>query len=233
MNQPLLYQGLEISYQSDLVCLDDLWQAHCAPIKQRPLIWSKEPHTQELLRNVSSNYRLVFSTTPEGVNQTWASPEIALLYAQFLGDDCYNWVKTSFALDVNTLPSEITKALNSSNQPLALSRRALVAIGWTTPIIATIALSQRAQAQISRADEDDDSGGDNDGNVNTGGGGDDSNLDSDVTNFIAEQSARCQPGVNFTDTQSFSETVNGQTSTVVVTVVCDDGVFSSTVEQIQ
>lgn len=237
MSQKILsYQGLPIGQQPEtfLINLTDLWQASCGSSKQKPLVWLNLESTQKLLKDLAQFRPVVETKNEQGKLNTWGRQELALAYAHFLGDDCYQWALTNLNCE-NFRAKKIVEAyLQKQSQPQQVSRRALIAAGWTIPIVATVALNQAAMAQVSPGtpgtDDNLPSDGNTGGSSSGGGGGDD--LESQAQSFIDEQRARCGPEDTFTSSQSFVETVNGETRGFRVFVSCDAGQFSFTRETI-
>ncbi|HHP7243709.1 MAG TPA: hypothetical protein ACFE0H_03380 [Elainellaceae cyanobacterium] len=186
----LTYQGLFIDYQpsTGLVCLTDLWQAQCSPTKQRPLAWMRLGATQTILKQIADCaqvepvlaewHHLQKSQHPyiwgipgvletvehDGTLRTYASRDLATVYAQFLAPECYQWAVESLDQDLQWVEAWVNAQIESdaNNRQTKLTRRAVIAAGWSIPIVTTLALNQQALAQVSPGVDDDDDGLDDD-----------------------------------------------------------------------
>ena len=179
---PLTYQGLLIEYHAatGLICLTDLWQAQCAPTSQRPLAWVRLEATQKLLNRLAQQAGVeplyaerqrqghaaeqlivavpdrLETTEADGNLRTYATTELAVVYARYLGAECYEWALANL-VEGAALAEQWARQqarVDTQTQRTALTRRAVLAAGWTIPVVTTLALSQRAAAQVSAGHTD-------------------------------------------------------------------------------
>ena len=173
----LSYQGLSIEYlpATGLVCLTDLWRAQCSPASQRPLAWVRLEATQKLLQRLTQQTGVdpllskrqrpgqepeqlimaipgILETTEEdGDLRTYATSDLAVVYARYIAPECYDWALANLA--EGTALVEQWSALQSQAQlqerRKGFTRRAVIAAGWSIPVVTTLGLQPRAAAQIS------------------------------------------------------------------------------------
>jgi hypothetical protein len=173
----LSYQGLPIEYHpvTGLVCLTDLWRAQCSPASQRPLAWVRLEATQKLLKRLARQSGVdplwserqhpgqeikrliaeipgILETNEEDSDlRTYATSNLVVVYAYYLAPECYEWALANLA--EGTALVEQWSALQSETQlqerRKAFTRRAVLAAGWSIPVVSALALNQRAAAQIS------------------------------------------------------------------------------------
>ena len=170
----LYYQGLLIHRQADtgLACLTDLWKAQGSPAKNRPLAWMCLEATQELLKRlveqtgadpiwserkqkahpsepIITEIPGLLETIREGGELlTYASTELAVVYARFLSVECYEWVLANLVEgsedEANYL--EHVEARAKAKRQREFSRRALIAAGWAVPVVLGVGLSKVSSA---------------------------------------------------------------------------------------
>jgi hypothetical protein len=171
-----LYQGQTIHRQSEtgLICLTDLWQIQGSIFEKTPLDWVRLETTQKLLKGLvepnetvvvwseseakgqsSANEPLiaevpgVLEVTQEG-NELWtyATEELAVVYARFLSVDCYEWALENLVegdqQEADYLESVETRT--KARRQKEFSRRALIAAGWAVPVVLSVGLQQKAMA---------------------------------------------------------------------------------------
>ncbi len=177
----LVYQGLPIEYHTatGLICLTDLWQAQCATTQQRPLAWVRLEATQKLLsqllaqtgaeplysewqRSGQAPQQLIVAipdlletTEVDGNLRTYAALELAVVYARYLAPECYQWALANLA--EGSLVEQWVRQqgqVETQSRREAMTRRAVIAAGWTIPVVTTLALSKRAAAQVSAGHSD-------------------------------------------------------------------------------
>src|SRR5262249_5479990 len=79
---------------------------------------------------------------------TYATPELAIVYARFLSAECYEWALTTLVEDREENANHIGQVEEATSEDaIQLSRRrALISVGWTMPIIVGITLPHKALA---------------------------------------------------------------------------------------
>lgn len=178
----LIYQGLPIKRHqaTGLISLTDLWQAQCAPTQQRPLAWVRLEATQKLLKHLAGQTgieplyaerqrsgqaaeRLIMAI-PDGLEtletdgdlQTYATLELAVVYARYLSADCYEWALANLveAPHLAEQWQRVQTQAERQTERRSMTRRAVIAAGWAIPVVTTLGLSQRAAAQVSAGHTD-------------------------------------------------------------------------------
>ena len=173
----LSYQGLPIEYHpaTGLVCLTDLWSAQCSPACKRPLAWVRLEATQKLLKQLAQQTgfeplwskrqhpgqepeRLIVviptileTIELDGELRTYATTDLTVVYACYLAPECYEWALVNLAQGTALVELWFAQQSQSELQKRrkAFSRRAVIAAGWSIPVVTALALNQRAAAQIS------------------------------------------------------------------------------------
>jgi hypothetical protein len=171
-----LYQGQTIHRQSEtgLICLTDLWQVQGSIFEKTPLDWVRLKTTQKLLKGLvepnetvvvwseseakvqsSTNEPLiaevpgVLEVTQEGDElRTYATEELAVVYARFISVECYEWALENLVegdqQEADYLESVETRT--KARRQKEFSRRALIAAGWAVPVVLSVGLNNKAVA---------------------------------------------------------------------------------------
>jgi hypothetical protein len=171
-----LYQGQTVHRQSEtgLICLTDLWQVQGSIFEKTPLDWVRLKTTQKLLKGLvepnetvvvwseseakgqsSANEPLIAEvpgvlevTQEEDELRTYATEELAVVYARFLSVDCYEWALENLVegdqQEADYLESVETRT--KARRQKQFSRRALIAAGWAVPVVLSVGLQQKAVA---------------------------------------------------------------------------------------
>lgn len=174
MMDHLYYRGQSIHRQSEtsLICLSDLWNVQGGDIGKSPLDWIRLETTQKLLKNLIEPNETVLvlfqsenneppdeqlvaeisgilETTGEGQELcTYATEELAAVYARFLSLECYKWAMEHLVegKEEETDYSEYVEARTKARRQKEFSRRALIAAGWAAPVVLSAGLNQKAVA---------------------------------------------------------------------------------------
>ena len=166
----LFYQGHPIHCQEEfgLICLTDFWEAHCNPVKNKPLEWIRLGDTQTLLKKLAertgatpirSRYKSekIISEIP-GILEThiqsdkiyiYSTIELAVIYARSLSIECYEWALTSIVEESYTTDNLLEKTKQDVKLDKAKKhsrRHALIAAGWAVPVVTRIVLQNKAVA---------------------------------------------------------------------------------------
>ena len=163
-----LYQGQTVHRQSEtgLICLTDLWQVQGSIFEKTPLDWVRLKTTQKLLKGLvepnetvvvwseseakgqsSANEPLIAEvpgvlevTQEEDELRTYATEELAVVYARFLSVDCYEWALENLVegdqQEADYLESVETRT--KARRQKQFSRRALIAAGWAVPVVLSV-----------------------------------------------------------------------------------------------
>lgn len=163
----LLYRGqmIRVDASGGLICLTDLWEAEGHPAEKDPTLWVKLAATQSLLRQLSTSPTapprptalagdsgesgqlitvlpgLLEIGTGEKAGQLYSALELCIAYARFLSAECYEWSLAALA-ERRDEASPLTKpgTAEAMSRPPSLSRRALLAAGWSVPTVLVIML---------------------------------------------------------------------------------------------
>jgi KilA-N domain len=175
----LEYQGFPIEYNAAtrLICLNDLWRAQCSLASKRPLAWVRVAATQKLLKKVSNRTAIEPQwsqqqqpgTTAEKLIvripgnletfeidnnfRTYATTELAVVYARFLASECYEWALVNLAENLaegevladNWVSQQL--AMQQQEQQKVFSRRTVIAAGLSIPVITTLLGNQQTPNQ--------------------------------------------------------------------------------------
>lgn len=92
----LVFKGIEVSHDGQMVSMTDAWKAGGSDPNKRPVIWLRSSQAQEFIETLStevriSHYQLV--RTSQGVG-TWAHWQICTAYAQYLSPEFHIWCNT-------------------------------------------------------------------------------------------------------------------------------------------
>ena len=178
----LEYQGFPIEYHAatKLICLSDLWRAQCSLASKRPLAWIRLAATQKLLKRVSNQT----SVEPQWSQQqkpgttaqklivgipgnletfeindnfrTYATTELAVVYAHFLAPECYEWALVNLAEGQALADSWTSQQLTFQQQEhhKVFSRRTVITAGLSIPVITSLVANQRTHGQASSSHSD-------------------------------------------------------------------------------
>lgn len=90
----LIYEGSRIrADRRKMICLTDMWRAIGKPKNQDPGQWLRLPTTTVLVRFLESNMGLshVCKSTSGNKGGTWAIPNLAVVYAEYLSPRFHAW----------------------------------------------------------------------------------------------------------------------------------------------
>ncbi|MGD9720418.1 MAG: KilA-N domain-containing protein [Pirellulales bacterium] len=93
-SQSLTYQGTVIHFnRRRMVNLTDMWRAVGKPKNRDPGQWMRLPTTSVLVRFLESNmgFSHVWKSTPGNSGGTWAIPNLAVAYAEYLSPRFHAW----------------------------------------------------------------------------------------------------------------------------------------------
>jgi hypothetical protein len=94
----LVYNGLTIGTQHEMVCLTDLWRSAGSDDSKRPAKWLELPSTREFIDYVGSltirNSDSLISTIEGRNGGTWAHWQIAYAYGKYLSPECHVYCNT-------------------------------------------------------------------------------------------------------------------------------------------
>lgn len=135
-------------------------------------LWSKRQRPgQEPERLIVVIPGILETTKEDGDPRPYATTDLVVVYARYLAPECYEWARAFLAEGtalVEQWSAQQSQAELQSRRK-GFTRRAVIAAGWSIPVVTALALNQRAAAQISPGQAG--TGGTGTGTTGTGGTG--------------------------------------------------------------
>lgn len=158
-----------------LISLTDLWKAEQGLASKRPLAWIRQEVIQKLLKRLSEQTGMPIwleAKPPESGNQsviisipgmletsktshgivTYTMPELALVYAQFLSENCYNWALQQLPIDPNLAAILVVgTTLDGMGLFDSSSEESSLSAGWEIPTVPLSSLTPSSSKNDHRS----------------------------------------------------------------------------------
>ncbi|MBR8833358.1 MAG: hypothetical protein DSM106950_04765 [Stigonema ocellatum SAG 48.90 = DSM 106950] len=115
-------------------------------------LWSERQHPGQEPKNLIVAIPGILETTKkDGDLRTYATTDLVVVYARYLAQECYEWALANLAEETASVEEWLAHQSQRDLQKRrkVFTRRAVIAAGWSIPVVSALALNQRAAAQVS------------------------------------------------------------------------------------